>query len=78
MSGFRGSQKILEVAVLGEDICERFVHDFISGGVEKSGVLVDLSGGRFIQSYAGCDLANLDDFKQWHWVCPFRWYCVVN
>ena len=71
MSGFRGSQEILEVAILSKDVTECLVHDFIRGGVEKCRVLVDQNSGRFIEPNRCCNLAGLDDLKQWHWVVSF-------
>src|ERR1700726_1193922 len=40
--GLRRLQKVLKVAVLREDIVERFVHNIVCGCVDESGVLVDL------------------------------------
>jgi hypothetical protein len=42
-------QKVLEVAVLREDIVERLVHNIVGGCVDESGVLIDLLGGGLIQ-----------------------------
>jgi len=41
-SGFRSPKEFLEVAVLGEDVGQRLVHDLIGGGVEKGCIPVDL------------------------------------
>jgi len=67
---FRGPQKVLEVTIFGEDVCERFVHYFVSGSVEVSGVLIDLPGGSFVEPDRGRDLADLNDLKQRHDVAP--------
>src|SRR6185437_16223740 len=61
---FRGPQKVLEVTVLGEDIGERFVHYFVCGNVEESGVLIDLAGCGFVEPDRGRDLTDLNDLKQ--------------
>jgi hypothetical protein len=66
MRGFWSAQEILEVAVFGEDVAERLVHDFIRRRVKKCRVLVDENGGRFIEPDAGGNLSGLNDFKQWH------------
>ena len=42
-------QKVLEVAVLREDIVERLVHNIVRGCVDESGILIDLFGGGFVQ-----------------------------
>jgi hypothetical protein len=66
LSGFRSPQELMELTVLGKDIRERFVDNFIGGGMEKGRVLVDQSSGRFFQANAGGNAANLNNLKQWH------------
>jgi hypothetical protein len=38
-------QKVLEITVLRKGIVERFAHNVVCGGVDESGVLIDLLGG---------------------------------
>ena len=57
-SGFRSPKEFLEVAVLGEDVGQRLVHDLIGGGVEKGCVLVNLFGGGYIKANRRVDVAG--------------------
>jgi hypothetical protein len=71
---FHGSlspKEVLKVAVLGENVSQRLVHDFIGGGVEKGCVLVDLLGGRFVKADGSGNLTGLNDLKQRHFQAPF-------
>ena len=77
MSGCRGTQEVMEVAVFREDVAEGFVYNFICCSMQKCRVLIDQRSSRFIEPDAGGDLAGLDDFKQWHGAFPFRWNYVV-
>jgi hypothetical protein len=56
-------QKVLKVAVFREDIVESLVHHIVGGCVDKSGILIDLFGGRFVQSNGSTDVPALVDFK---------------
>src|SRR5208337_340449 len=56
-------QKVLEVAVLREDIVERFIHNVVGGCVDESGVLIDLLGGGLVQPNRSTDVAAQVDFK---------------
>jgi hypothetical protein len=65
----RGSlrpQKILEVAVFGENVSEGLVHDFICGGLEESCILVDLLGCGLVEADRSGYLVGLNNLKQWH------------
>src|SRR5271157_1814372 len=56
-------QKVLEVAVLREDIVERLVDHIVGGCVDESGVLIDLLGGGLVQPNRSTDVAAQVDFK---------------
>jgi hypothetical protein len=64
--GFRSPKVFLEVAVFGEDIGQRLVHDLIGGDVEKGCVLVNLRGGGYVKANCRVDVAGLNDLKQRH------------
>ena len=54
---------VLEVAVLREDVVEGLVHDIVGSGVNKGRILVDESGGGFVEPDRCVDLSALNDFK---------------
>ena len=65
-SGFRSAQEVLEVAVFGEDVSKRLVHNLVRRSVQESGVLVDLPGGRLVETDHGGYIVGLNDLKQRH------------
>src|SRR5258708_17538757 len=50
-------QKVLEVAVLREDIVERLVHNIVCGCMDESGILINLFGGGLVQPNRSTDVA---------------------
>jgi hypothetical protein len=62
--------KVLEITVLRKGIVERFVYNVVCGGVDESGVLIDLLGGGLIEPNRSTDVAGLVDFKQGHCCSP--------
>ena len=54
-------QEVLEVTVFREDIIERLIHNIVGGCVDEGCVLIDLRGGRLIQSNRSADVTALVD-----------------
>jgi hypothetical protein len=61
----RSLQRVLKVAILREDIAERFVHHIVGGDLNENGILIDLDIS-FIKPDHDAALAVLRDFEQWH------------
>jgi hypothetical protein len=72
-TGFSGPQKVLKVTVLGKDIGQRFVYNFVGGSMKESGILIDQLSSRFLKPYGGVDMGGLDDLKQRHILAPSEW-----
>jgi hypothetical protein len=58
-----GLREVLKVAVFGEDIGKRLLHDIIGTCMDESVVLVGQYRGRISQSNRSADVSGLGDFK---------------
>src|SRR5664279_2202157 len=64
--GMRRFEEVLKVAIPGEYVVERLIHDIISGCVDEGSILVNHGGGYRIKPDRSTNLTALIDLDKWH------------